>query len=57
MTAAPSIPADLDRWLTANDQRGMDDLFAFLRIPSVSARSEHNADTAKAAAWLTSRSS
>ena len=49
---AKSIPADLDRWLAANDQRGMDDLFAFLRIPSVSARSEHNADTARAAAWL-----
>ncbi len=47
-----SIPADLDRWLHANDQRGMDDLFAFLRIPSVSAKSDHNAHTARAAEWL-----
>ena len=46
------VPADLDRWLTANDESGMHDLFDFLRIPSVSARSEHNADTARAAAWL-----
>ncbi len=30
----------------------MDDLFAFLRIPSVSAKSDHNADTARAAEWL-----
>jgi acetylornithine deacetylase/succinyl-diaminopimelate desuccinylase-like protein len=30
----------------------MDELFAFLRIPSVSARSEHNADTVRAAAWV-----
>ena len=54
MTAAliPSIPTDLHHWLTANDQRGMDDLCAFLRIPSVSARSEHNGDTARAASWL-----
>lgn len=52
MTPVNSIPADLDRWLAANDQRGMDDLFAFLRIPSVSARSEHNGDTARAASWL-----
>ncbi|MDA1082301.1 MAG: dipeptidase [Gemmatimonadetes bacterium] len=47
-----TIPADLDRWLTANDKSGMSDLFEFLRIPSVSARSEHDADTARAAAWL-----
>ena len=52
MTATHSIPADLDRRHAANDQHGMDDLFTFLRIPSVSARSEHNPDTAKAAAWL-----
>jgi len=30
----------------------MDDLFAFLRIPSVSAKSDHNAHTARAAEWL-----
>jgi acetylornithine deacetylase/succinyl-diaminopimelate desuccinylase-like protein len=29
-----------------------DELFDFLRIPSISARSEHNADTARAGEWL-----
>lgn len=51
MTSA-SIPADLERWLADHDARAMADLDAFLRIPSVSARSEHNADTARAAGWL-----
>lgn len=51
-SAVVAVPADLDRWLAAHDQRGMDDLFAFLRIPSVSARTEHNADTARAATWV-----
>ena len=51
MTAA-AIPADLERWLADHDARGMADLDAFLRIPSVSARSEHNGDTARAADWL-----
>ncbi len=49
MTALDSA---LARWLDAHDQRLHDDLFAFLRIPSVSARSEHKADVAAAAAWL-----
>jgi acetylornithine deacetylase/succinyl-diaminopimelate desuccinylase-like protein len=30
----------------------LDELFEFLRIPSVSARSEHKGDTRKAAEWL-----
>lgn len=51
-TTTNQVPADLDRWLTANEKAGMNDLFEFLRIPSISARSEHKADTAKAAAWL-----
>ena len=46
-----TVPRDLADWLSGNDQRLHDDLFEFLRIPSVSARSEHNADTARAAAW------
>jgi acetylornithine deacetylase/succinyl-diaminopimelate desuccinylase-like protein len=49
---APLIPPDLDRWLTANDARNMEALNDFLRIPSVSARSEHNGDTARAASFL-----
>ncbi len=35
--------------------RFRDELFEFLRIPSVSARSEHDADTRAAAAWLAER--
>lgn len=42
-------------WLDANDQRLHDELFEFLRIPSISARTEHNADTRAAAAWLHAR--
>ena len=41
-------------YLAANDQRAHDELFDFLRIPSVSARSEHNPDVARAAEWLRS---
>ena len=48
----PVVPADLDAWLTAHDARIHDELFEFLRIPSVSARREFDADTARAAAWL-----
>jgi acetylornithine deacetylase/succinyl-diaminopimelate desuccinylase-like protein len=48
----PTVATDLDRWLTANDARIQDELFEFLRIPSVSARSEHNGDTRRCAEWL-----
>jgi acetylornithine deacetylase/succinyl-diaminopimelate desuccinylase-like protein len=46
------VPADLDAWLSKNDSRIFEELNEFLRIPSVSARSEHDADTRRAAAWL-----
>ncbi|MCC6316491.1 MAG: dipeptidase [Gemmatimonadaceae bacterium] len=39
-------------YLASNVRRAHDELFAFLRIPSVSARSEHSADVARAAEWL-----
>ncbi|HSA54850.1 MAG TPA: dipeptidase [Gemmatimonadaceae bacterium] len=45
----------LDTWLSANDARFRDELFDFLRIPSVSARSEHRGDVARAAEWLAER--
>ena len=48
MTLDPTLAA----WFDAHDQRLHDDLFAFLRIPSVSARSERAGDVAAAAAWL-----
>lgn len=52
LTMAPTIPADLEQWLAANDQRIHDELFEFLRIPSISAKSDHDADTRRAADWL-----
>ncbi len=54
MTTA-SVPADLDAHLKANYSNALDELFAFLRIPSVSARSEHAADCRSAATWLSDR--
>lgn len=50
--SAPSLDGKLDAWFESNDSRLHNDLFDFLRIPSISARSEHNSDTAKAAGWL-----
>ena len=52
MTTTARVPRDLDEYLEANDRRIRDELDAFLRIPSVSARSEHKNDVAKAADWL-----
>src|SRR5689334_6574947 len=45
---------DLESYLSANQSRARDELFDFLRVPSVSARSEHNADTSRAADWVAS---
>ena len=45
------VPADLDAYLATHDERIRRELFDFLRIPSVSARSEHDADTLRAAEW------
>ncbi len=39
-------------FLTRENERIHDELFEFLRIPSISARSEHAADVARAAEWL-----
>src|SRR5260221_12453274 len=47
-----SVPSDLDDYLAAHDERICRELFDFLRIPSVRARSEHDADTARAASWV-----
>ena len=54
LTASPgtTVPADIDRFFADNEARIRDELFELLRIPSVSARSEHNADTARAAEWV-----
>lgn len=49
------VPADLDAWLTAQYPAALEELFDFLRIPSVSARSEHRDDCRVAAQWLADR--
>lgn len=49
---APSIPSDIAAWCAANDSRNEAELFEFLRIPSVSARSEHKDDCLKAAQFV-----
>ncbi len=46
------LAQDLDAFFTANQSRARDELFDLLRIPSVSAASDHNPDTARAAAWI-----
>ena len=42
-------------YLENNRERFTEELFEFLRIPSVSARSEHKGDTRRAAEWLEAR--
>src|SRR6185503_8782623 len=49
------VAADLEGYFTREDRRIRAELDEFLRIPSVSARSEHNADTARCAEWLVSQ--
>lgn len=48
------MPTPYD-YLTAHRPRAHAELFEFLRIPSVSARSEHKHDVARAAGWLAER--
>jgi acetylornithine deacetylase/succinyl-diaminopimelate desuccinylase-like protein len=43
---------DLSKHFDDNDAAITEELFEFLRIPSVSARSEHNGDVRRAAEWL-----
>ncbi len=45
----------LDQYLEQNRQRHLDELVEFLRIPSVSAKSEHRDDMRRAADWLVER--
>lgn len=46
------MPADLDEYFSAHDDRIRAELDEFLRIPSISARSEHRTDMVRAADWL-----
>lgn len=47
--------SDMHGWIDQNLPGFRDELFEFLRIPSVSARSEHDGDTRRAAEWLAER--
>lgn len=47
--------SDPIRYTQQNQDRFREELFDFLRIPSVSARSEHDADTRRSAEWLADR--
>ncbi len=53
-TTSGSAKSDLTEYLDKNYSRTRDELFDLLRIPSVSAKSEHNADTARTAEWVRS---
>ena len=52
MTRTPTVPADLASYCDAHDGKARTELFDFLRIPSVSARTEHRADCAAAAQFV-----
>ena len=54
-TTPGKVASDLDGYFSREEQRIRAELDEFLRIPSVSARSEHNADTARCAEWLATR--
>ena len=42
-------------YIDANLGRIRDELYDFLRIPSISAKAEHDADTRRSAEWLADR--
>src|SRR3954447_16293792 len=52
MANGQGAAADLKQFLSNNQARIETELFDFLRIPSVSAKSEHNGDTRRAAEWV-----
>lgn len=47
--------AEIREYLEGSRERHLDELEEFLRIPSVSAKTEHRADMARAAEWLVER--
>jgi acetylornithine deacetylase/succinyl-diaminopimelate desuccinylase-like protein len=48
------LPATVDRFVSENQSRFLDELFDFLRIPSISTLPEHKADVARAAQFVAS---
>lgn len=47
-----SVPSDIGAWCADNQAKALDELFEFLKIPSVSARPEHAADCQAAAQFV-----
>jgi len=47
--------AEVDKYIDGEMARFHEELFEFLRIPSVSARSEHSGDMEKTAAWVANK--
>ncbi len=54
-TSTPGVSPDIDSWFSYEERRIRGELDDFLRIPSVSARSEHAGDMRKCADWLADR--
>jgi acetylornithine deacetylase/succinyl-diaminopimelate desuccinylase-like protein len=52
MSTSSRVASDLDGYFTQEERRIRSELDEFLRIPSVSARSEHTADMVRCAEWL-----
>jgi acetylornithine deacetylase/succinyl-diaminopimelate desuccinylase-like protein len=52
MSDSRRVASDLDQFFSREERRIRAELDEFLRIPSVSARTEHNADMVKCADWL-----
>ena len=48
----PKVASDLDSFFSREERRIRAELDEFLRIPSISARSEHSADMVRCAEWL-----
>jgi len=48
----PTIPSDLREYLDRHESRIEEELFDFLRIPSVSAQPSHRDDTRRGAEWV-----
>jgi len=54
-TSTPRVASDLESYFAREERRIRSELDEFLKIPSVSARSEHKADTARCAEWLAAK--
>ncbi|MFZ4682129.1 MAG: hypothetical protein ACOYMS_06485, partial [Terrimicrobiaceae bacterium] len=48
-------PAAVLQYLAKNEERFIEELFAYTRIPSISAQSDHAADMRRSAEWLAAR--